>query len=888
MLKELSARINPLEYEEEIYQYWLDKNYFRADPSSSKPPYTIVIPPPNITGSLHMGHALDFTIQDILSRFHRLKGYEVLWLPGTDHAGIATQNVVEKELAKDGIKKEDIGREKFIEYVWEWKKRSGDTIINQLKRLGSSCDWSKLRFTMDDGLSDAVKKVFISLYNENLIYRSNYMVNWCVRCHTAISDLEVEFAESDDYLYHLRYPLSDDSSKYIEVATSRPETFFADTAVAINPTDPRYTHLKGKSVILPIINKIIPIIEDEFVDIEFGTGAVKITPAHDPNDFIIGKKHNLDMPKCIDSKGKIIKGIADGFDELDRYDARKKVIDTFQSLSLMGDITPLKHNIGKCYRCSTTIEPMISMQWFLDVKSMAKRSIDAVTSGETKIIPSNWENTYFEWMNNIRDWCISRQIWWGHRIPAYYCDDCNEIIVSLEPINKCNKCSSTNIREETDVLDTWFSSALWPFSTLGYPEETELLKKFYPTSVLVTGFDILFFWVARMMMMGLKIMDQVPFKDIYLHALVRDEHGNKMSKSRGNVIDPLTVIDQYGTDALRFTIAIFAAQGRDIKLNVHRIEGYRNFINKIWNATRFIFMNLEDKESSSANNNDTTLLSLDHSRLLNEDKWILMQFQTSALKVSTSISSYDFNDAASEIYNFFWLNFCDYYLEIIKPRLYSDNKLDKSVAITVAKYILDQSMIMMHPIIPFITEHIFKRSTDKDTITFEQFPDNLHFQFEKEHLIISETISLINIIRNIRGEYNISPAKTIVIYFISKDDDKLAMISSSINIIKNLAKVSDIILNETPDNEAVSGIGNGYKVMAVLDDMIDINDEIARLEKELAILDKDFKIYGGKLKNETYLSKAKEEIITKDKAKFKDISSKIETITETLLRLRKI
>ena len=879
MSKVLQSRINPSEYENEIYEKWLTSKIFHADEKSSKPPFTIVIPPPNVTGSLHLGHALDCTLQDILSRYHRLNGYEVLWQPGTDHAGIATQNIVEKELIKEGTSKNEIGREKFIERVWKWKEESGNNIINQLKKLGCSCDWDRLRFTMDDGLSDSVKTVFVKLYNEGLIYRSNYMVNWCVRCNTAISDLEVEFAETDDFMYHLRYPINDGSGDYVEVATTRPETFFADTAVAINTNDERHQNLKGKSVILPIVNRVIPVIEDDFVDTEFGTGIVKITPAHDPNDFVVGKTHNLEMPQCIDLNGKITVGTADEFDGLDRYDARKKVVEKFRELSLLGEIVPLKHNVGKCYRCSTTIEPMISLQWFVDVKDMAKEAVKSVKNGDMRIVPSTWDNTFYDWMNNIRDWCISRQIWWGHRIPAYYCDDCNEIMVSVDTVTKCSKCGSSNIRQETDVLDTWFSSALWPFSTLGFPEETETLKKFYPTSVLVTGFDILFFWVVRMMMMGLKVMDKAPFKDIYLHALVRDEHGNKMSKSKGNVIDPLVTIEEYGADALRFTLTILAAQGRDIKLSVNRIEGYRNFINKIWNASRFVLMNCDDVALENK-------AELDLSKLVYEDKWILMQLETACKKVAKAMTNYSFNEAANELYQFFWLNFCDFYLEIIKPRLHSGDEDEKRIAINTAKYVIEKSMIALHPFIPFITEHLYGKFTDAETICFEEYPSNLDFKFDDESFMVQSAIDIINSIRNIRGEHNIAPSKGIEVFFEATDPKLNIMIETLSKMIKNIAKVDDIITDRKPDTEAVTVIGTGYKVMVVLDDLINIEDEIARLEKELKTLEKDHNIYGGKLKNENYLAKAKADIIEKDKEKFEEICSKMKTIKDTLVGLK--
>lgn len=874
MGKELAARINPAEYESEIYQFWLKEKLFHADENSKKPAYSIVIPPPNVTGSLHMGHALDETIQDILSRFKRLKGFEVLWMPGTDHAGIATQNVVEKELAKSGKTRHDLGREEFIKEVWKWKEKYGGTIINQLKALGSGCDWERERFTMDEGLSRAVREVFYTLYHEGLIYRSNYMVNWCVRCQTALSDLEVEFSEKDGNLYHLRYPL-EDGSGFVEVATTRPETYLGDTAIAVHPEDERYKNIIGKNVILPVIGRKIPIIADDFVDKEFGTGLVKITPAHDPNDFATGKRHNLEEIVCMDENGFILKEISKDFGGMERTEARKAVVEKFKELGRLGEIKPVKHNVGCCYRCGNVIEPRVSMQWFVKAKPLAEKAIEAVQSGETKIVPKSWENTYFEWMNNIRDWCISRQIWWGHQIPAWHCDKCGHITVAKTDPTQCEKCGNTDIVRDTDVLDTWFSSSLWPFSTMGFPDNTKTLQKFYPTSTLVTGFDILFFWVARMMMMGIKFMGQAPFKDVYLHALVRDEKGQKMSKSKGNVIDPLIMIDKYGADAFRFTLAIFAAQGRDIKMNVDRIEGYRNFVNKIWNATRFIFMNMGE-----------TAPKIDEKKLKDEDKWILMKFSKAAKKTSSAIEQYLFNDGANELYQFFWMGFCDWYLEIIKERLFKGDDDSKTQAIATAAFILEKSMIAMHPFMPFVTEHIYQTLTGKKTIMYEEYPDNLPFAFEKCENEIDSVVEVINSVRNIRGEYNINPSVSVEIFIKTTEDTKHKIFEKNEGLIKRLSKVSAVNFGKDAPDGSASGVGSGFELKISLEGTINIEEEIARLQKERKAAEKDVNIYGGKLNNQGYLAKAPAEVIEKDKITFANAKEKLEKIDEALQNLQ--
>lgn len=867
---ELPNRIDTKQFEKDIYDKWVEGKYFHGDEKSQKPKYSIVIPPPNVTGSLHMGHALNNTLQDILIRFHKLKGYETLWLPGTDHAGIATQNVVEKMIAKEGITRDDLGRAKFIERVWKWKQESGGQIINQLKRLGASCDWDRERFTMDEGLSKAVRKVFVTLYEEGLIYRSNYIVNWCPRCHTALSDLEVEHEEKDSFLYYINYPV-EGSDEFICIATTRPETMLGDTAVAVNPEDERYKRFVGKNVILPILQRKIPIIADSYVEMNFGTGALKVTPAHDPNDFDLGKKHNLKEINIFTDAG-IINENGGKYKNTERFKARGEIVEELKTLGLFIKQEPIKHSVGNCYRCKSVVEPKVSLQWFVKIKPLSEEAIKAVKGGDIKILPENWEKTYYEWMNNIRDWCISRQIWWGHRIPAWYCNDCEKITVSLEDPTECAHCGSSSLTQETDVLDTWFSSALWPFSTMGWPEQTDTLKSFYPTSCLVTGFDILFFWVARMIMMGLHFMKEKPFKDVYIHALVRDQFGQKMSKSKGNVIDPLTIIDKYGADAFRFTLAAFAAQGRDIKLSEDRIEGYYNFINKIWNATRFVFMNIEGE-------------ICENSPLEDEDKWILMELKQTALDVEKYIKSYDFNEATGRVYQFFWYKFCDWYIEFVKDRIFKDR--NKTSAISTAIEVLEKSLIILHPFMPFITEYIFGYLKENESIMKQSYPE-IHHSFEAEHSVIETVIDIISNVRNIRGEYNVPPSKMVEIFIKPNSDDLRNIVDKKQHLIKHIARVEHIEFVEQDQEDSAVKITKDCNIYIGLGDLIDNEAEIARLEKERKNLQKDYNLYGGKLKNEGYLKKAPADVVEKDRQKFQEISSKLDEINSSLERLRKL
>ncbi|MDR2400900.1 MAG: valine--tRNA ligase [Deferribacteraceae bacterium] len=863
---ELSTRVNPKDYEDDIYAFWLKNNLFHADENSLALPYSIVIPPPNITGSLHLGHALNVTLQDILIRFHKLKGYETLWIPGTDHAGIATQNVVDRKLAKEGISRAELGREKFVEEVWKWRGVSGSSILNQLKRLGVSCDWERERFTMDGDLSAAVKKVFVSLYREGLIYRSNYMVNWCVRCHTALSDLEVDFEDEAGFMYNMRYPLKEGG--FVEIATTRPETYLADSAVAVNPADTRYKRLIGKTVILPIINREIPVIADEYVDMALGTGCLKVTPSADPNDFVIGKRHALPEFQCMDESGVIV---VSPFDGLDRFAARKKVVDEFARLELMGEVSPITHSVGHCYRCAGVIEPRISLQWFVKVKSLAEKAVEAVENGKTRILPKVWESNYFEWMRNIRDWCISRQLWWGHRIPAWHCK-CGHITVSEDDTpSVCEKCGGTEITQETDVLDTWFSSALWPFSTQGWPKETGLLKKFYPTSVLVTAFDILFFWVARMMMFGLKFMGEVPFRDVYIHALIRDEKGEKMSKTKGNSIDPLEMADAYGADVLRFSLAIFAAQGRDIRISKARIEIYRNFLNKIWNASRFIFINLDSELPD--------IKKIEIAELRDEDRWILTKLKSAVNTVEGSILNYCFNDAAAALYNFFWNSFCDWYIELIKVRIFKDD--GKAAALAAAVYVLRKALAAMHPFMPFVSEHIWKNLTGGKTILEEGWTVG-DFDFPGETAKIDRIIEFIGIVRNIRGEYNISPAKVLAVYATPKEAEIAHIIKEKEVLINSVTRLSAINFVDTFPDEAAAGAAADYTVHVPLAGLADIAGERARLTKECERLEKDLQAVSARLKNEGFLAKASHTIIEKDTLKKAELEKQILNIKTAL------
>lgn len=875
----LDKGYEPGNVEKKWYAFWEKEQLFAAAESSSKPGYSIVIPPPNVTGVLHMGHALNITMQDVLCRYRRLRGDNVLWMPGTDHAGIATQNVVERQLAEEGLTRHAVGREKFIEKVWKWKQKSGSAIINQLKSLGASCDWNRERFTMDAGLSAAVKKVFVQLYREGLIYQGDYIINWCHRCHTALADLEVEHKELDGNLYHIRYPYADGNGSIV-VATTRPETMLGDTAVAVNPEDKRYADIPATHVILPLLDKKIPIIRDSYVDMSFGTGGLKITPAHDPNDFELGRKHDLPAVKVINDEG-FMTAEAGRFEGLDRIVCRDAVVKALEAEGFLEKIEPYRHSVGHCYRCKEVVEPNLSLQWFVKAKPLAEKAIEAVKTGRTRIIPKTWEKTYYDWLENIRDWCISRQIWWGHQIPAWTCSECGEMVVDLEAPEKCPGCQGTDLVQATDVLDTWFSSALWPFSTMGWPEETDLLKTFYPTSVLVTGFDILFFWVARMMMMGIHFMGEVPFQDVYVHALVRDENGKKMSKSKGNVIDPLTVIESHGTDAFRFTLAAFAVQGRDVKMSEKRVAGYRHFVNKLWNAARFSLMHIKNAGSHISRNE----LSL-------ADRWILSRLSHATETVARALDDYKFNEAAATLYNFIWHEFCDWYLEASKPALYGEDARKKQVTIDVLYRVLKDTLVILHPLMPFVTEEIWHKLPGTDgSIMQASYPDSnddavyRDDRAEAEMKLIS---GIITGIRNIRGEMNIAPSLELEVQIQSPDSDQREIMSTYMEMTCSLARAGSLSVSEPAEKPKTSAavIVEGVTVLVNLEGIIDFAMETTRLNKEIAKITKELESVSRKLSNDGFLSKAPENIIEKVKEKHRVLSEKQEKLQASKDRIQ--
>ncbi len=881
MKKELPKGYDPAQVEQKWFDVWEQRGDFHADENSPKPHYSIVIPPPNVTGVLHMGHALNNTLQDILCRWKRMSGYEVLWMPGTDHAGIATQNVVEKQLAAESKDRHGLGREAFVERVWKWRKESGGQIINQLKRLGASCDWQRERFTMDEGLSTAVREVFVSLYDDGLIYRDNRLINWCPRCHTALSDLEVEHDDKHGNLWHLRYPVIG-TDQYLIVATTRPETMLGDTAVAVHPEDERYQDLIGKQVLLPLMDREIPIIADEYVDMEFGSGAVKITPAHDFNDFEIGKRHDLDFINVLDESGMINEN-GGTYVGLERNAARTQVVTDLEAQGLLEKVDDYTNAVGECYRCRTTIEPYMSKQWYVAVKPLAEEAIKAVDSGQTKIVPRQWEKTYYEWMNNIQDWCISRQIWWGHRIPAWFCNECGEITVSREDVTSCKHCGSNDLRQETDVLDTWFSSALWPFSTMGWPEQTTTLQKFYPTSCLVTGFDILFFWVARMMMMGIKFMDDVPFKEVYIHALVRDAQGQKMSKSKGNVIDPLTIVDEYGADAFRYTLCAFAAMGRDIKLSTDRIGGYRNFVNKLWNASRFALMNLADFNPVE---NSLSGLSLSQA-----DQWILNRYGVAAAEVNQALTHYKFNDAASILYSFTWNEFCDWYIELSKDNLYGDNLEARTSTQTVLFTVLEGLLRMLHPILPFVTEEIWQALPGErgvDSIMQAAYPTGALVTTDQAVVADMELVmDVIRAIRNVRGELDVPPGKKIKVVLDCKSEAVVQAIVAGQAYILSLARVEDLQVGVTVERprQASTQVAGEVEVLIPLADLVNVAEEEARLHKEIEKVQKDVDFFNKKLSNKKFVANAPSQVLEKDRGKLAAAEQKREVLEQSLKKI---
>ena len=884
--QELAKGYEPKDIEARWYREWESKGYFHAESKSPRPSYSIVIPPPNITGVLHMGHALNNTLQDILCRWKRMCGHNVLWMPGTDHAGIATQNVVERQLAVEGKDRFALGREAFIERVWEWKKESGGRIIGQLKRLGASCDWGRERFTMDEGLSRAVRTVFVRLYEEGLIHRDNRLINWCPRCHTALSDIEVEHEDQKGHLWHIRYPV-EGADRCLVVATTRPETMLGDTAVAVNPADERYRGLVGGTVILPLVNRRIPIIADDYVDMEFGTGVVKITPAHDFNDFEVGKRHNLEIINIFDESG-VINAEGRQYEGLDRFKGRKRIVEDLTSQGLLEKIDDHALAVGGCYRCKTVVEPYLSLQWYVKVKTLADPALAAVLGEDpkTRIYPDQWRKNYIDWMENIQDWCISRQIWWGHRIPAWYCDRCGEVTVALTDPDRCGACGSDKLRQDPDVLDTWFSSALWPFSTMGWPDRTEELAAFYPTSCMVTGFDILFFWVARMMMMGLKFMGDAPFREVYIHALVRDAHGQKMSKSRGNVIDPLTVIDSYGTDAFRFTLAAFAAQGRDIKLAEERIAGYRNFANKIWNAARFTLMNLEGFDPDGT--------ELDQLELSLADKWILHRLNRTVAEAVRSLEEYRFNEAAMGLYQFTWSEFCDWYVELSKRDLYGDDPGRKRTAQYVLWRVLESLLRLLHPFMPFITEEIWQALPGKKpapSIMLAPYPEpDGRFDQPEAAAEMDKVMAVISAVRNIRGEMEVPPSREIAVILSCAGEESMALMKHNEGAIISLARVADLAIGrglEKPEDASIQVAGD-VQIFVPLKGIVNVEEEEKRLLKEIAKIDKEIEFLGKKLENPSFVERAPAEVVAKEREKLAEHSKKKTILEESLAKIKRL
>lgn len=872
------------EVEQRWYSRWMAEKSFSATLDAGKPAFSIVIPPPNVTGVLHIGHALNNTLQDILVRYHRMKGDNTLWVPGTDHAGIATQNVVERQLAAEGTTRHEVGREQFIERVWDWRREKGGTIISQLKRMGASCDWDRERFTMDEGLSSAVREVFVRLYREGLIYKGDYIVNWCPRCHTALADDEVEHDPTDGKLYHIRYPYADGSG-HVVVATTRPETMLGDTAVAVHPEDERYQGLEKVGIELPLTGRIIPVVLDHHVQREFGTGALKVTPAHDRDDYEIGLRHDLDRLKVMDDKG-IMNEAAGSYAGMDRFACRKQIVADLESQGYLEKIEDYQHAVGKCYRCATVVEPTTSKQWFVSVRPLADKAVAAVREQRINIYPSTWHKTFYAWMDNIRDWCISRQIWWGHRIPAWTCEDCGEVMVELEDPTTCTKCGSSALRQETDVLDTWFSSALWPFSTLGWPEQTRELQTFYPTSVLITSFDILFFWVARMMMMGLHFMDEVPFRDVYLHALVRDKDGKKMSKSTGNVIDPLVMIGQYGTDAFRFTLTAFAAQGREIRMDEERVEGYRRFINKLWNAARFAQMHIKDVDPQVTAVADTPgELDLAH-------RWILSRTTATIAQVRAALEGYHFNEVASTIYQFIWHEFCDWYLEWIKADLYGDDPARRRNAQGVLLGVLENILKLMHPVSPFVTEEIWSQLPGtRTTIMTEQFPEArpewTNTAAEQDMELLMDVISGL---RTIRTEAELHPTAKVDATIICGDARKRTVIEQFRGGIEAMvrAKQLTIVDQGTIPDDAGHAMVQEVELVIPLSGLIDVEAELEKLARERGKLEKELQRVSGKLGNQKFLNNAPPEIVAKERGIEAELQSRLEKNQESTQRLRNL
>ncbi len=881
MAKELEKNYNPADIEKRTYDKWQEKKYFHAEVNRDKKPFTIVMPPPNITGQLHMGHALDNTLQDILIRFKRMQGYEALWVPGTDHASIATEAKVVEKLKAEGISKEEIGREKFLEHVWDWKKQYGGRIVEQLKKIGSSCDWDRERFTMDEGCSQAVKEVFVKLYNKELIYRGERIINWCPKCLTSISDAEVEYEDQAGHFWHLRYKTTDGTG-YLDLATTRPETLLGDTAVAVNPNDDRYKDMIGKTLDLPLVHRQIPVVADDYVDMEFGTGVVKITPAHDPNDFEVGLRHNLEVINVMTDDAKITEDYPK-YAGMDRYEARKAIVADLEAEGALLKIEDHAHNVGTCYRCGTTVEPRVSKQWFVAMEQLAKPAIEAVKKGDTKFVPPHFDKTYYHWLENIRDWCISRQLWWGHQIPAFYCDDCGEMVVTKEDSCNCPKCGKA-MRQDPDTLDTWFSSALWPFSTLGWPEKTEEMDYFYPTSTLVTGYDIIFFWVIRMMFSGLEHTGEVPFDTVLIHGLVRDSQGRKMSKSLGNGIDPLEVIDKYGADALRFTLVTGNAPGNDMRFYWERVEASRNFANKVWNASRFIMMHL----------GDNTITEPAYADLNEADKWILSEVNTLAKDVTDNMEKYELGIAVQKIYDFVWTEFCDWYIEVVKPRLFQkeENPASANAAFWTLKTVLINSLKLLHPYMPFITEEIFcTLQSDEESIMISEWPVyNEQWNNAAAEEMAESMKSVIRGIRNLRTEMNVANSRKAQVYIVADNDKTCQMLTNCKESYEHMIFASELSVQMDKtgiESNAVSVVIPGATVYMPLADLVDFEKEKERLTKEKKRLEGELKRVNGMLNNEKFMSKAPENKIAEEREKLEKYTSMMAKVEEELAALEK-
>lgn len=877
----LSKTYNPKDFESRLYSEWVEKGYFKSSPNPNKKPFTIVLPPPNITGQLHMGHALDHTLQDILIRWKRMDGYETLWQPGTDHASIATEvKVVERIKEQEGKSKYDLGREEFLKRAMDWRNEFGRKIVDQMKQLGDSCDWDRERFTMDEGCNEAVTEFFVKLYEKGQIYRGNRIINWCPDCKTTLSDAEVEHEEHEGKFYHIKYPIAG-SDEFLEIATTRPETMLGDTGIAVNPEDERYKHLVGKHAILPLVGRELIIVADDYVDLEFGTGAVKMTPAHDPNDYEVGKRHNLEQINVMNEDGTM-NSLAGKYEGMDRYECRKQLIADLDEAGYLIAIKDHNHNVGSCYRCHTVIEPRLSDQWFVKMDELAKPAIDILKKQELKFVPDKFDKTYLQWLENIRDWCISRQLWWGHQIPAYYCQDCGEVIVAKSMPEAC-KCGCTNLKQDEDVLDTWFSSALWPFSTLGWPHNTEELNYYYPTNVLVTGYDIIFFWVVRMAFAGMFCMNEKPFEHVLIHGLVRDSQGRKMSKSLGNGIDPLEVIDQYGADALRFMLATGNSPGNDMRFYMERVEAARNFANKLWNASRFVFMNIDAEIMEGVTRESV------ESNLTLADKWIISRANNVVKEVTDNMDKFDLGIAAQKIYDFAWSEYCDWYIEIVKPRLYSEDKEAKQAALYTLTYVLEKILKLLHPYMPFITEEIYTHlPTVEGSIVIAQFPhyteaDNM----AKEEEMMSLTMDGIRNIRNVRAEMNVPPSKKAKVIIVPTEEKKEAMEAGK-DYFVTLASASEveIVADETNiPEDAVSVVIDGVKIFIPLDELVDFAKEIERLNKEKAKLESEIKRVNGKLSNEGFVSKAPQSLIDAEKAKKEKFEEMMKSVLERLENL---